>query len=180
MNSTVWNSSNYLNPSLQFSFSPSANFFKIWALEMHAVCSYETDQRWIDSLLAPMVSLVDCAAEFLILCTFLARSTHFVFVCVHILSVPDCSDCPTWPLFADLSISISSRIFLIVFESTLWYWLEMLNSIEGIVRPLGLSRNMSINDDSCNIWDVSSRFLIYIWSSLLVLSVAILQSANSW
>lgn len=86
---------------------------------MHVVCSYETDQRWIDSLLAPMVSLVDCAAEFLILCTFLARSTHFVFVCVHILSVPDCSDCPTWPLFADLSISISSRIFLIVFESTL-------------------------------------------------------------
>lgn len=76
-----------------------------------------------------MVSLVGCAAELLILCTFLPRSTHFVFVCVHV------PNCPTCLLVADLSISVSSRIFLIVFKLTLLYWLETLNGIEGVVSP---------------------------------------------
>lgn len=142
---------------------------------MHAICSYEPDQRWIDSLLAPMVSLMDCAAELLILCTFLPRSTHFRFICVYVLGVPDCSDCPTCPLFADLSISLSSRIFLIVFKLSLWYWLEMLNSIEGVVSPCWAFLEtclLMMTPAMTTIWDVSSRFLIYIWSSLLVLSVA--------
>lgn len=81
-----------------------------------------------------MVSLVGCAAELLILCTFLPRSTLFVFVCVYVLSV-DCSDCSACPVFADLSMSISSRIFLIFLKLTLWYWLEMLNGVEGVVSP---------------------------------------------
>lgn len=144
---------------------------------MHAVCSCEPEQRWIDSSLAPMVSLVGCAPELLILCTFLPRSTHFVFVCVHVPSVPDCSNCPTCTLVADLSIFVSSRIFLIVFKLTLLYWLETLNGIEGVVSPCWTflkTHLLMMIPAMTNIWDVSSRFLIYICSSLLdwVLSVA--------
>lgn len=139
------------------------------------MCSCLPERRWI-SLFVPTRGCpghlaIGCAAELLTLCAFLPRRAYFVFGCAHLLSDPDCFGCPVCPLFAGSPVSVSSRIFLIVFKLTLWSWLEMSNGIEAAVSPcraLLETHLLMMIPPMTNTWDVGSRFLIHVCSSLLM------------